>query len=146
MKQAINVEHLAFAYPQAEGQMAVPIFEDLSLFIEEGSFVAVLGHNGCGKSTLAKQCNAVLLPSGGSMTVYGMDTRQEALLYEIQGADKVRSDSRVGSAEDYLANIRFAIFDRDDIDLEQTLVCLQRLHSGLHSRQVGVGHGVKGAK
>ena len=44
----------------------------------------------------------------------------EALLYEIQGADKVRSDSRVGSAEDYLSNIRFAVFGRDDIDLEQT--------------------------
>ena len=43
----------------------------------------------------------------------------DSQLYEIQGADKVRSDSRVGSAEDYLANIRFAIFDRDDIDLEQ---------------------------
>ena len=44
----------------------------------------------------------------------------DAQLYEIQGADKVRSDSRAGSAEDYLANIRFAIFERDDIDLEQT--------------------------
>ncbi len=44
----------------------------------------------------------------------------DAEVYEIQGADKVRSDSRVGSAEDYLANIRFAVFDRDDIDLEQT--------------------------
>ena len=44
----------------------------------------------------------------------------DAILYEIQGADKVRSDSKVGSAEDYLTNIRFAIFDRDDIDLEQT--------------------------
>ena len=44
----------------------------------------------------------------------------DAEIYEIQGADKVRSDSRVGSAEDYLSNIRFAIFDRDDIDLEQT--------------------------
>ena len=55
----------------------------------------------------------------------------DAQLYEIQGADKVRSDSRVGSAEDYLTNIRFAIFDRDDIDLEQTfaadpLLCSHR--------------------
>lgn len=44
----------------------------------------------------------------------------DAQLYEIQGADKVRSDSRVGSAEDYLTHIRFAVFERDDIDLEQT--------------------------
>ena len=44
----------------------------------------------------------------------------DAQLYEIQGADKVRSDSRVGSAEDYLTHIRFAVLNRDDIDLEQT--------------------------
>jgi len=84
MKQAIIAEKLSFAYPPAEDQPAVPVFDGISLSIEEGSFVAVLGHNGCGKSTLAKQCNAVLLPSGGSVTVYGMDTRQEALLYEIR--------------------------------------------------------------
>ena len=45
----------------------------------------------------------------------------DAQLYEIQGADKVRSDSKVGSAEEYLANIRFAVFGREDIDLEQTI-------------------------
>ena len=84
MKQAIIAEKLSFAYPPAEDQPAVPVFDGISLSIEEGSFVAVLGHNGCGKSTLAKQCNAVLLPSGGSVTVYGMDTRMEALLYEIR--------------------------------------------------------------
>lgn len=44
----------------------------------------------------------------------------DAEIYEIQGADKVRSDAKVGSAEEYLTNIRFAVFDRDDIDLEQT--------------------------
>jgi len=84
MNYAISADRLSFAYPPAEDQPAAPVFEGISLQIEEGSFVAVLGHNGCGKSTLAKQCNAVLLPSGGSMTVYGMDTRQEALLYEIR--------------------------------------------------------------
>lgn len=53
-----------------------------------------------------------------------------AQLYEIQGADKVRSDSRVGSAEDYLTHIRFAVFNRDDIDLEQTFAAdpLLRAH------------------
>ena len=39
------------------------VFDDLSLSIEQGSFVAVLGHNGCGKSTLAKHFNAILLPA-----------------------------------------------------------------------------------
>ena len=84
MSNAITVENLTFAYPPAEDQVAVPIFDGLSLTIEAGSFVAVLGHNGCGKSTLAKQCNAILLPAGGSVTVFGMDTAQEDLLFEIR--------------------------------------------------------------
>ena len=60
------------------------VFEGLDLTIEAGSFVAVLGHNGCGKSTLAKHFNAILLPTGGSVHVYGMDTRDEALLLKIR--------------------------------------------------------------
>ena len=60
------------------------VFEDLNLDIRQGSFVAVLGHNGCGKSTLAKHLNAILLPEGGSVTVYGLDTKQEENLLAIR--------------------------------------------------------------
>ena len=60
------------------------VFQDLSLDIEQGSFVAVLGHNGCGKSTLAKHLNAILLPEGGTVTVYGLDTKQEENLLAIR--------------------------------------------------------------
>ena len=84
MSNAITVENLSFSYPSAEGRVSVPIFDGLNLTIEEGSFVAVLGHNGCGKSTLAKHCNAILLPTGGSVTVFGLDTRDEALLYKVR--------------------------------------------------------------
>jgi energy-coupling factor transport system ATP-binding protein len=52
--------------------------------VEQGSFVVILGHNGCGKSTLAKHFNAILLPSGGTIHVYGMDTRNEADLIPIR--------------------------------------------------------------
>ena len=54
------------------------MFEHLDLTIEQGTFVVILGHNGCGKSTLAKHFNAILLPNLGEVKVYGMDTRQEA--------------------------------------------------------------------
>ena len=84
MSNAITVENLSFSYPPAEGRVSVPIFDGLNLTIEEGSFVAVLGHNGCGKSTLAKHCNAIRLPTGGSVTVFGLDTRDEALLYQVR--------------------------------------------------------------
>ena len=74
MEEIISVEHLAFAYPGMEGQASVPVFEDLSVTIEQGSFVAILGTNGCGKSTLAKHFNSILLPSGGKVYVGGIDT------------------------------------------------------------------------
>ncbi len=76
-------EQLSFAYTGADG-VAPVVFKDLDLTVEQGSFVAILGHNGCGKSTLAKHMNGILLPSGGKMYVAGMDTREEALLQEIR--------------------------------------------------------------
>ena len=81
---AIRAEHLRFAYPGAEGAPSQTVFEDLDLTVESGSFVAVVGHNGCGKSTFAKLCNAILLPEGGSIAAYGMDTADEALILEIR--------------------------------------------------------------
>ena len=83
-KTAIQVQKLSYAYPgQDEAEQHV-VFDGLDLTIAEGSFVAVLGHNGCGKSTLAKHFNAILLPQGGSIYVYGMDTTDESLLLEIR--------------------------------------------------------------
>ena len=73
MTEAIRTEHLKFSYDAQSESGGVTVFDDLNLSIEEGSFIAVLGHNGCGKSTLAKHFNAVLLPEGGSVQVFGMD-------------------------------------------------------------------------
>ena len=84
MNKAICAEHITFQYEPQEGRVAVPVFEDLSLEVEEGSFVAVLGHNGSGKSTLAKHFNAILLPQGGSIAVFGMDTADEEKLIDIR--------------------------------------------------------------
>ena len=83
-KQAICVDKLVYRYQGQDENEQHVVFNGLDLSIAEGSFVAVLGHNGCGKSTLAKHMNAILLPQGGSVTVYGMDTRDEALLLEIR--------------------------------------------------------------
>ena len=81
---AIKVENLAYTYPGVDDTPGVRVFEDLSLTIEEGSFVAVLGGNGCGKSTLAKHFNSILLPSGGKVYVFGMDTVNEEKLLQIR--------------------------------------------------------------
>ena len=74
MATAIKTENLAYTYPGEEETPGVLVFEDLNVQIEEGSFVAILGGNGCGKSTFAKHLNAILLPSGGKVYVFGMDT------------------------------------------------------------------------
>ena len=84
MKEAISVEHLAYMYPGVDDTPGVAVFEDLDLTIQEGSFVAVLGGNGCGKSTLAKHFNAILLPGGGKVYVCGMDTENEDRLLSIR--------------------------------------------------------------
>ena len=84
MSEAIIAKDLSFSYPSQTGETPISVFSGLSLDIARGSFVAVLGRNGCGKSTLAKHMNAILLPEGGSVTVFGMDTKDESLLLEIR--------------------------------------------------------------
>ena len=58
--------------------------DELDLDIEKGSFVAILGHNGSGKSTFAKQINGLLLPTEGTVWVSGMDTADEEQIWEIR--------------------------------------------------------------
>ena len=79
----IKAEDLHFSYTTAEG-VAPGVLNGVDVEIEEGSFVAVLGHNGCGKSTFAKHMNAVLLPTGGTVYVDGIDTADEDQLMDIR--------------------------------------------------------------
>jgi len=84
LSDIIKAEHLAYTYPGMDDMPGVAVFEDLNLTIEEGSFVAVLGTNGCGKSTLAKHFNSILLPTGGKVWVCGLDTSEEELLMKVR--------------------------------------------------------------
>ena len=84
MKDIISVEHLAYQYPGVEDTPGVTVFEDMNLKVEDGSFVAILGSNGCGKSTLAKHFNSILLPCGGKVMVCGMDTANEERLMAVR--------------------------------------------------------------
>ena len=58
--------------------------DDLSLEIEQGTFVAILGHNGSGKSTFAKQINGILMPTDGTVWVSGMDTSDEDHIWDVR--------------------------------------------------------------
>ena len=84
MRDIISVEHLAYTYPGVEDTPGVPVFEDMNLNIQEGSFVAILGTNGCGKSTLAKHFNSILLPTGGKVYVCGIDTSNEDRIMTVR--------------------------------------------------------------
>lgn len=84
MDDLIRVEHLNYAYPGVDDTPGVAVFTDLNLTVKEGSFVAILGSNGCGKSTLAKHFNSILLPCGGKVYVCGMDTADEELLIRVR--------------------------------------------------------------
>ena len=84
MSEIIKVEHLAYSYPGVDDTPGVAVFEDMNLTVEEGSFVAILGSNGCGKSTLAKHFNSILLPCGGKVYVCGMDTADEDRLMAVR--------------------------------------------------------------
>ena len=79
----IETKNLRFSYTDAEG-VAPIVLDGVSLNIEKGSFVAVLGHNGSGKSTMAKHLNAILLPTGGAVYVQGMNTAEDQHLMDIR--------------------------------------------------------------
>ena len=84
MSEIIKAEHLAYTYPALDGQNGVVVFEDMNLTVEQGSFVAILGTNGCGKSTLAKHFNSILLPTGGKVWVCGIDTSLEERIMSVR--------------------------------------------------------------
>ena len=84
MSEIISVEHLAYTYPGMDDMPGVAVFEDMNLTVEEGTFVAILGTNGCGKSTLAKHFNSILLPTGGKVYVCGIDTSLEERIMSVR--------------------------------------------------------------
>ncbi len=80
----IEIKNLTYTYPVPEGQEETAALKGVDLSIEKGSFTAILGHNGCGKSTLAKHMSAVLLPTGGEVLVDGMSTAEEQNILPIR--------------------------------------------------------------
>ena len=84
MSEIISVEKLAYTYPGMDDMQGVVVFEDMNLKVEEGTFVAILGTNGCGKSTLAKHFNSILLPTGGKVMVSGIDTSNEERIMQVR--------------------------------------------------------------
>ena len=81
MEQMLRAQDVWFRYDTEQPAWAVG---GVSMEVKKGEFVAVLGANGCGKSTLAKHFNAILLPEKGTVLVEDIDTRTEEKLYDIR--------------------------------------------------------------
>lgn len=84
----IKTENLCFDYILRDDDGKIieqsTALRNVNLSVPEGQFLAVLGHNGCGKSTLAKHFNAILTPTSGKVTVDGIDTADEDRLFDIR--------------------------------------------------------------
>ena len=80
MEPVIVFDNVHYTYPGDEKESLCGV----SLSIEKGSFVAVLGHNGSGKSTFAKHMNGILVPDQGRVLVEGLDTADEEHIIDVR--------------------------------------------------------------
>ena len=78
MGEFIRVDNVSFSYDDNR------VLNNVSLSVQEGEFVALLGHNGCGKSTMAKLFNVLLSPQSGTVTIDGITAETEDDIYEIR--------------------------------------------------------------
>jgi len=84
MEKIIEVKDLNYAYPATEEHEAHVALQGVSFSVDKGEFVGIIGHNGSGKSTLSKLLNAIILPSEGDVIINGMNTKNEADLWNIR--------------------------------------------------------------
>lgn len=80
----IEFHNVDFSYGVEDGEERVDVVKNLNLNIEKGSFVAVLGHNGSGKSTIAKLTNGILFAQSGSVLVDGKEIKDDESIYDIR--------------------------------------------------------------
>ncbi len=81
----IEIENLSFKYDTSEEEESlVKALDDVSFSIKRGSFTAIIGKNGSGKSTAAKCINGLLVPNEGTVLVNGMSTLEEDMIWEIR--------------------------------------------------------------
>ena len=78
--KAIEIKNVTYSYPNHQ----TPVISNLSLSVDMGEFLCVLGENGSGKSTLARLINGLLLPNEGSVEVFSKDTKDKVSTYEIR--------------------------------------------------------------
>ena len=84
MDNIISINDLVYEYKDEDSGDVNRVLNGISLNVRKGEFLAVLGHNGSGKSTPAKHMNAILTPTSGKVFVDGIDTSDAEQLFEIR--------------------------------------------------------------
>lgn len=80
----IRAQDMCFSYEDENGQLNKLALTDINLTINKGEFVSIIGHNGCGKSTLAKTFNTLLIPTSGKLFINNVDTSEVEDLIELR--------------------------------------------------------------
>jgi len=115
MDNQIVIENLSFWYGDNRDS---PVLKEINLTVKKGEFIAIVGPNGCGKSTLIRHLNGLLLPNRGSVSMSGMDTRIEGNLAEIR--------RKVGMVFQNPDNQLFASVVEEDVAFGPENLCLPR--------------------
>ena len=85
--ELIKFDNVSFSYQttdENDNPVSIPVLKNFNLSIEQGSFVAILGHNGSGKSTVAKLTNGILFADSGTVTVNGKVAKNDDSIYDIR--------------------------------------------------------------
>lgn len=85
-KNIIESRDLTFKYINEEEKKVKVALDSVSIDVEEGEFLVILGHNGSGKSTMAKHMNALLIPTEGTIYVAGLDTKDENNVWDVRSS------------------------------------------------------------
>ncbi len=80
----IRLENVSYEYKSYLDDSIQTAVKDVSLEIKKGEFLCILGHNGSGKSTMAKMMNGLLFPTSGQVTVMGINTRDEDKIWDVR--------------------------------------------------------------
>ncbi len=80
----LKIRNLIHDYVDVEDNTKFRAINDVSIDVKEGQFITILGHNGSGKSSLAKHINALLMPTEGTIWVDGIDTRDEERVWDVR--------------------------------------------------------------
>ncbi len=116
--EAIKFENVSFKY----GENEKSVINNLSLTINKGEYVCMLGKNGSGKSTIARLMNGLLLPTSGKVTVFGYDTLEKSTIFEVR--------KRVGMVFQNPDNQMVATIVEDDVAFGPENI-------GVNSKEIG---------